>query len=260
MARKRKSLSKKTRFEVFKRDKFTCQYCGAKAPDVVLHCDHLIPVCNGGDSHITNLVTSCEDCNQGKGARELSDDSIVLKQREQLEASAEKIEQIEMIASWRNDVKEAEDLMIEKLCEEFSNQYPGIYVKDLGKKHLKKLLKKFGFEECLNAIVIAGETYTRDTQDETASSIGFSKLGGILHIRSLGKSDPEAARPYYIRGIRRRLGHVNERIVISLITDAHNAGADYDELEMIAKHAKSWTEFRETLEAIIRGGYGDTSF
>lgn len=41
---KRKALSNRTRFEVFKRDKFTCQYCGAKAPDVVLQCDHIVAV------------------------------------------------------------------------------------------------------------------------------------------------------------------------------------------------------------------------
>lgn len=41
---KRKSLSKKTRFEVFKRDSFTCQYCGRSAPEVVLQVDHIKPV------------------------------------------------------------------------------------------------------------------------------------------------------------------------------------------------------------------------
>ena len=45
---KRKSMSRKLRFEVFKRDRFTCQYCGAKAPDVILHVDHIHPVAAGG--------------------------------------------------------------------------------------------------------------------------------------------------------------------------------------------------------------------
>lgn len=43
----RKALSKKLRFEVFKRDSFTCQYCGDKAPDIILECDHIIPVAVG---------------------------------------------------------------------------------------------------------------------------------------------------------------------------------------------------------------------
>ena len=48
----RKPLSKKIRFEVFKRDKFTCQYCGRMSPDVILEVDHIEPVAEGGDNEI----------------------------------------------------------------------------------------------------------------------------------------------------------------------------------------------------------------
>ncbi len=68
----RKPLSKKTRFEVFKRDGFTCQYCGGQPPKVVLHCDHVVAVANGGTNDIDNLVTACDSCNLGKGARDLT--------------------------------------------------------------------------------------------------------------------------------------------------------------------------------------------
>lgn len=67
----RKALSKKTRFEIFKRDGFTCQYCGATPPDVVLEIDHINPVVNGGSNDEMNLITSCFECNRGKGARQL---------------------------------------------------------------------------------------------------------------------------------------------------------------------------------------------
>ena len=69
---KRVALSKKMRFEVFKRDSFKCQYCGRSAPEVVLHVDHIQPVAKDGTNDIFNLITSCADCNGGKGARELS--------------------------------------------------------------------------------------------------------------------------------------------------------------------------------------------
>ena len=69
----RKSLSKRIRFEVFKRDGFTCQYCGSHPPSVVLHVDHVHPVAEGGTNDIDNLITSCEGCNQGKGAKLLSE-------------------------------------------------------------------------------------------------------------------------------------------------------------------------------------------
>ena len=93
----RKAISKKTRFEVFKRDSFTCQYCGCAAPDVILHIDHINPVAGGGDNDILNLVTSCLDCNLGKGARTLDDKSSIAKQRAQLEELNRRREQLEMM-------------------------------------------------------------------------------------------------------------------------------------------------------------------
>lgn len=69
---KRKAISKKTRFEVFKRDNFTCQYCSAKPPKVPLEIDHLLPVCKKGTNDIDNLITACFDCNRGKSGNELT--------------------------------------------------------------------------------------------------------------------------------------------------------------------------------------------
>lgn len=68
----RKPLSKRLRFEVFKRDEFVCQYCGKHPPDAVLECDHIIAVANGGTDAEENLITACFDCNRGKSAVPLS--------------------------------------------------------------------------------------------------------------------------------------------------------------------------------------------
>lgn len=68
----RKSTGKRLRFEVFKRDYFTCQYCGAQPPDVVLVADHINPVAAGGETTIDNLITACEACNQGKADKLLT--------------------------------------------------------------------------------------------------------------------------------------------------------------------------------------------
>lgn len=79
---KRRGLPKAMRFEVFKRDRFTCRYCGSTPPDAVLHCDHVRPVCRGGQNALENLVTACRDCNAGKGARLLDDRSKIERQLE----------------------------------------------------------------------------------------------------------------------------------------------------------------------------------
>lgn len=62
------AVSKRLRFEILRRDNYTCHYCGASAPDVKLHVDHVIPVSTGGQDAPENLVTACKDCNTGKSS------------------------------------------------------------------------------------------------------------------------------------------------------------------------------------------------
>lgn len=62
----RASIGKRSRFEIFKRDKFACQYCGRTPPSVILEIDHIAPVSKGGKSDSINLITACFDCNRGK--------------------------------------------------------------------------------------------------------------------------------------------------------------------------------------------------
>ena len=61
----------KIRFDVFKRDGFTCQYCGRTPPAVVLELDHIIPKCQGGADTIDNYITACFECNRGKAGESL---------------------------------------------------------------------------------------------------------------------------------------------------------------------------------------------
>lgn len=71
-------LPDKLRFEILKRDKFTCVYCGrsAQKDGIIVHVDHVDPVALGGENDPSNLVTACEDCNLGKGAEPLDDSAI----------------------------------------------------------------------------------------------------------------------------------------------------------------------------------------
>lgn len=62
------ALSRRLRFEILRRDGYTCRYCGAKAPDATLTVDHVIPVTLGGGDEPNNLVTACRDCNAGKSS------------------------------------------------------------------------------------------------------------------------------------------------------------------------------------------------
>ncbi len=58
-----------TRFNVFLRDGFTCQYCESKRPAPELTFDHVIPRARGGRTSWENVVTACGSCNLRKGSK-----------------------------------------------------------------------------------------------------------------------------------------------------------------------------------------------
>lgn len=58
-----------TRFNVFLRDRFSCQYCGESLPTHDLTFDHVVPRSRGGHTTWENVVTACSPCNLAKGNR-----------------------------------------------------------------------------------------------------------------------------------------------------------------------------------------------
>ena len=58
-----------TRFNVFLRDKFSCQYCGIVKQSHDLTFDHVIPRSKGGKTNWTNVVAACRPCNFKKGSK-----------------------------------------------------------------------------------------------------------------------------------------------------------------------------------------------
>lgn len=60
-----------TRFNVFYRDDFRCQYCLDQLPMSELTFDHVLPLSRGGKTTWENIVTCCKPCNSKKGAQTL---------------------------------------------------------------------------------------------------------------------------------------------------------------------------------------------
>jgi len=114
--------SKKIRFDVFKRDGFTCQYCGRTPPAVVLELDHVIPKIKGGPDRIDNYITACFDCNRGKGKHKL--DSIPPGVGNNLELLKEK--RLQLRAFNRLIEKQEEDLdyMMAGVVTTFRRSFP----------------------------------------------------------------------------------------------------------------------------------------
>lgn len=57
-----------TRFNVFLRDQWTCQYCGEEHKTHELTFDHVVPRAHGGTTRWDNIVTACQPCNRTKGS------------------------------------------------------------------------------------------------------------------------------------------------------------------------------------------------
>ena len=71
----RKIMNDYIRYNVLKRDNFSCQICGITTKDgAKLQVDHIIPVSKGGKTVMSNLQTLCERCNIGKSNKTENDD------------------------------------------------------------------------------------------------------------------------------------------------------------------------------------------
>jgi 5-methylcytosine-specific restriction endonuclease McrA len=67
---------KMTRREIFRRDNFTCQYCGRHMTDLTV--DHILPRHLGGRHIWTNVAAACPACNHRKGGRTLEESGMKL--------------------------------------------------------------------------------------------------------------------------------------------------------------------------------------
>lgn len=116
------AVSKKVRFDVFKRDGFTCQYCGRTPPAVVLEADHIDPKANGGLDVIHNLITACADCNRGKSSALLTTIPESLTVRAQ--GLAEREAQLKAYSKLQKTIKGREDKDIDAVQKAFQALYP----------------------------------------------------------------------------------------------------------------------------------------
>ena len=216
------AVSRKLRFEVFKRDSFTCQYCGRSAPEVLLEADHIEPKAKGGKDTILNLITACKDCNGGKSAVPLSDQSVLAKQKRQLAELQERKEQLEMMFEWQKSLMNLDGQAVDLTQQLFEELVPGQTLNEHGRKSLTKLIKKFGLAEVIEAMRTMASQYDLTTNENIANA--WSKLGGICRLRTV---DDTTREMFYIRGIlRNRISYVNEGMVMSLLREAVDAGAD----------------------------------
>lgn len=240
-------LSKKLRFEVFKRDSFRCQYCGVEAPSAILEVDHIDPVAAGGTDDIINLITSCRPCNSGKGARPLNDQSAARKAKAQLDELQERREQLEMMIEWKRGLANAamsETAAVEKFWQD---RLPGWTVKDAFKLRLRKLVKKYGAMTVIEAIDKAADAYLVLDESGNATEESWDRIAETFAVMC----DPELSNARYVCGIlRNRFGRLAANVGSDQITLARRRGVSFDDLRGLAVGCESWDEWESKVSGL----------
>lgn len=149
----RQALSKKLRFDVFKRDGFVCVYCGAHPPDTLMEIDHVIPVAAGGGNEIDNLVTACVSCNRGKGAGELS--SIPKSVSEKADEEREREAQVRAYYEILQAKKDRIDEEIWSIADVFMDRFGDDSILRSRLASIRQFLDRLSYFDVLEAMEIA---------------------------------------------------------------------------------------------------------
>ena len=249
----RKAINKKLRFEVLKRDKFTCQYCGKSAPDVVLEIDHIKPVSKGGANEIMNLITSCKDCNRGKSNIELSDDSVVKKQQAQLQEIADRKEQLEMMLEWRESLNNLDENCVDAVANIF-NDFTNWSVSEQGRKKIKKWIKDFSLIEVMDATETAIDTYYTGSEDSWIEA--FNKISGICYVRRNQQNNPQMYYVNYtIKALTNKGFYVDKVKIKIYIQENVVTNEDFETLKAVIKESRNWTDFRKKAQDCLGGKF-----
>lgn len=260
--RKRKGISPKVRFEVFKRDSFKCQYCGRAAPEIVLELEHVEPHSKGGSDEILNLITSCWACNNGKGDRSLGDDTVLKKQRDQLEELQERREQIEMMLRWRNANVGIDDQAVDAFADAYQQRAPGWLLSERGRSDAKKLIKSHGLARALEAMDRAAD-HLIEIVDGKATQDSVERMFGLTFVMA----QPDDVQALYrIRArIRNRWNYVHDGVTIGLLKKLLKLGLSVDQIDnecsrLMATSGTGFRTWRSEMEewiAVLTSGGGD---
>jgi hypothetical protein len=253
MAQSRKSISKTLRFEVFKRDSFTCQYCGRMAPDVVLEVDHINPVKYGGRNDILNLITSCFDCNRGKGQKQLTNNQVIKQQQEQLKELNEKREQLKMLVEWKKELEKFDNEQVD-IIDKIIIECLKRCLSDYGKQQIKKHIKIFGISEVMEATKISIQQYHKGNDDGIKKVIDY--IPKICAVRKKQESNPFVFKRMYIRGIlKNKMPIYNEQRLKHMLNSIVDDQESFDAVSFIAKTAKNWTIFWNEINELFYGDF-----
>jgi|TARA_R100000093_G_C1931779_1_gene68964 hypothetical protein len=258
------SISKKLRFSVFKRDNFTCQYCGKTPPNVILEADHVISRKDGGQDDKMNLITACFACNRGKGASSVSIGKMTKKAlKKECKILKEEKEQLTAYYNFIREKDELKDFELSIYRERWASASEGEQLEKKQEKSVKLLLSRGNNpHEILEAIDIAWSATNVDDHEK------FRYMCGVLKRLRLQRDDPElAGRERRIRkelnkffnywnNQKRGSGYLRTR-VIKEVEEIFNVNWKFEDVKPFIDeaHASRQQNYSDAFEEILNGSH-----
>lgn len=203
---KRKQVSVRVRFEVFKRDKFSCRYCGKNPPDVLLELDHIVPVAAGGGNDPSNLLTSCRACNGGKSDRLLVEGEYPTPSAAANAEDAERLRQAKAYAKLVEEMRAHDDERVDSVNKTWAKAFHAANVSENGELiwqlgpgerfpssgSIRKVLKRLPLGKALEAVDITAAKFSRARTD--AESYFFGVCWRMVDALATAPHTPQSAK------------------------------------------------------------------
>ena len=223
---KRKAIPNKLRFEIFKRDNFTCVYCGAKSPEEKIVIDHINPVKNGGTNDIINLVTACQKCNSGKSAEKLTEEKAMSVKNKEIKKKEIKNKTLLDNIKWAEKVLKEEKKEHAKVIS-LMNTLSNSKLTESGEIKIIEAYKKYGIDLCKKYINDFLEDSNRRYQNKSKmysfkEFISFKLNRNTLAGKKkylMGMGMNIFRRQYCFNVFQEKLIHINDTDVLDIIED-----------------------------------------
>ena len=217
---------------------------------MVLEIDHIHPVSKDGENDILNLITSCFDCNRGKGDRLISDDSVIKKQHEQLKVLQERKEQLEMMLEWRKGLDDIKQDYIDAFEDVFFRK-TGHHLAPPQMDVVKKWLKTFSLNQLLDGLDVSVDYYYAESEHRFYDACkAFDKISGICHNKACDKgSKTKYYINYTLKAIKGNGWFCKDAIVRDFISANVRNDEDFELVKKCLRNARNWSNFRKLMGA-----------
>lgn len=201
-----------------------------------------------------NLVTSCEPCNQGKGAVKLTDDSAVQKRRAQAEDLQGRREQIEMMAEWQNGLIDLDAQAVATAAAYFE-RLTSYSFNDDGLADLRTWVVSHGLERVMSEMRrLAAKCLRVEDGKVTKESVEFTAraIHNTFKYADLRAKDPVLSDLLYLRGIiRNRYPWCPDRCLF-VLQNAQRSGVSIDDLRATVFQNRSFRAFEDDVAELVK--------